>query len=174
MTAPDLYSASLPELRGFDFRAPGRDPWADARTVQARVDAFLEALPEIAWERPVSESDAPGAPPWTLLDHLGHVADWADEATRYLQPILDGIGGWPRDEDYDGGDLDAWNESRRPTWAGWTPAEVRSWHRASADRLLELARRLPTDTFDFGRGVGVGLAARQLARDRPRGHRRGP
>ena len=148
MTAPELYSAPLAELREFDFRAPGRDPWADVRTVQDRVDAFLDAAPDSAWEVPVSASDAPGAPPWTLLDHVGHVADWLDEATRYLQPVVDGTGGWPLDEDYDGGDMDAWNESRRPIWAGRTPAEVRAWHHASADRLLDLARLLPSDLAD--------------------------
>jgi hypothetical protein len=148
MTAPDLHSAPLPELTEFDFRAPGRDPWADARTVQDRVDAFLDALPGSAWEGPLSASDVPGAPPWTLVDHLGHVADWLDEAIRYLQPILDGTGGWPHEEDYAGGDLDAWNEGRRPIWAGRAPSQVRAWLRASADRLLDLARRFPPDLAD--------------------------
>lgn len=148
MAAPDLESAPLPEIRELDFRAPGRDVWSDVRTVQDRVDAFLEALPDAAWTRPVSASDVPGAPPWTLLDHVGHVADWLDEAFRYVRPVVDGTAGWPRDEDDDGGDLDAWNETRRPIWAGWTPAEVRAWHRASANRLLELARQLPPDLAD--------------------------
>ena len=148
MTAPDLQIAPLPELREFDFRAPGRDPWADARTVQDRVEAFLVGIPDAAWERPVSASDAPGAPPWTLLDHLGHVADWTDEAIRCTEPLVDGTGSWPRDEDYPSGDFDAWNEGRRATWAGRTPAEVRAWHRASADRLVELARQLPPDVAD--------------------------
>jgi hypothetical protein len=149
VTAPDLQSAPLSELREFDFRAPGRDRWADVRTVQARVDAFLAALPDSGWEGPVSASDVPGAPPWTLLDHFGHVADWLDEAIRYIQPVVDGTGGWPRDEDYaDGGGFDAWNEGRREIWAGRTPAEVRAWHRDSADRLLELARRLPPGVAD--------------------------
>ena len=148
MTAFDLQSAPLPELREFDFRAPGRDPWTDVRTVQARVDAVLAALPDSAWEVPISASDAPGAPPWTLLDHLGHVADWLDEAIRYIEPIVDGTAGWPHEEDYDDGDLDAWNESRRPIWAGRTPAEVRAWHRASAERLFDLARRLPPGIAD--------------------------
>jgi hypothetical protein len=148
MTALDLQTARLPDLREVDFRAPGRDPWADARTVQDRVDAFLAAVPDAAWEVPVSASDAPGAPPWTLLDHLGHVADWLDEAIRYVRPVVDGTAGWPRNEDYDGGDFDAWNETRRPIWAGRTPAEVRAWHRASADRLVDLARRLPPDLAD--------------------------
>jgi hypothetical protein len=149
MTASDLQAAPLHELREFDFRALDRDRWADARTVQARVDAFLAALPDAAWEVPVSASDVPGAPPWTLLDHVGHVADWLDEAIRYLQPVVDGSGGWPHDEDYAGGDgFDAWNEGRRATWSGRTPAEVRAWHRASADRLLDLARQLPPGVAD--------------------------
>jgi hypothetical protein len=146
MTAPDLQSAPLSELREFDFRASGRNPLTDVRAVQDRVDAFLETLPDAAWAEPVSASDVPGAPPWTLVDHLAHVADWVDEAIRYVQPILDGTAGWPRDEAYTGGGgFDAWNEARRATWAGRTPAEVRAWHRASADRLLDLARQLPPD-----------------------------
>ena len=149
MTAPDLHSAPLSELREFDFRAPGRNARADAHAVQDRVAAFLVALPDAAWTEPVSASDVPGAPPWTLLDHVAHVADWDDEVIRGIQPVVDGSGGWPHGEDYtSGGDFDAWNEGRRPTWAGRAPAEVRAWHRASADRLIDLARQLPPDLAD--------------------------
>lgn len=148
MTAPDLGAAPFTELVEFDFRAPGRDVAADVRTVQARVDAFLERVPDEAWDRPVGESAVPGAPPWALRDHIGHVADWNDEACRYIQPLLEATGGLPEEETYDHGDIDGWNERRRPLYARRSPAELRAWHRASADRLLELARRLPAEAAD--------------------------
>jgi DinB superfamily len=145
MTTLDLEHAPLPALVELDFRAPGRDTRADVRTVQARVDAFLARVPATGWDRPVSESAVPGAPPWTLRDHLGHLADWNDEAIRYIQPLLDGTGGWPGDEAYDNGNFDTWNEGRRPSYAARTPAELLAWHRASADRLFELAQQLSPD-----------------------------
>lgn len=148
MTAPDVQTAPFSELTEFDFRASGRDVAADARTVQARVDAFLGSVPDEAWDRPVAESAVPGAPPWALRDHVGHLADWNDEACRYIQPLLDATGRLPDEETYDHGDIDGWNERRRPLYAQRTPAELRAWHRASADRLLELARRLSPDAAD--------------------------
>jgi hypothetical protein len=148
MTATDLQDVPWSELREFDFRAPGRDQWADVGTVQDRVETFLDGIPDSGWAVPVSASDAPGAPPWTLLDHLGHVADWTDEAIRCTEPLVDGTGAWPRDEDYPVGDFDAWNEGRRAIWEGRTPAEVRAWLRTSADRLVELARELPPGVAD--------------------------
>jgi hypothetical protein len=140
MTTPDLATSALPELTDFDFRAPGRDVYADVRTVQARVDTLLDAVPDADWDVPISESAVPGAPAWALRDHVGHVADWNDEAFGYIRPLLEGTGGGPSDADY--GDFDAWNEGRRPMYAARTPAELRAWHRASADRLFELALRL--------------------------------
>ncbi len=145
MAAPDLATAPLRDLVAFDFRAPGRDPMADVRTVQRRVEALLDGLRDADWERPLSASDVPGAPPWTLMDHLGHVAVWVDESARYVQAVVDGTGGWPRDEDDDGVDYDAENEVARARWAAMSPAEVRAWHRTSVVRLLELVERLPAD-----------------------------
>jgi len=144
MTTLDLQRAPFGALVAFDFVAPGRDHRADAETVQRRVDDFLDAVGDAAWNRPLSESAVPGAPPWTLRDHVGHLADWNEEAIRYIRPPLEGTGDWPQDDDYEGG-FDAWNESRRPRYAARTPAELRAWHRSSADRLFELVRRLPPE-----------------------------
>lgn len=143
MTTLDLEHASFRALTEFDFRASGRDMLADVRTVQSRVDAFLDGVADPDWDKPVSESAVPGAPPWTLRDHVGHVADWNDEACRYVQPLLDGSGGWPPDEEEGG--FDAWNEGRRPRYAALTPTELRAWHRTSADRVFEIAQRLPPE-----------------------------
>jgi hypothetical protein len=144
MTTLDLQRAPLHDLVGFDFLAPGRDLRADVETVQRRVDAFLDAVADSAWDRPISESAVAGAPAWTLRDHIGHVADWNDEAIRYIRPVLEGTGDWPRDEDYDA-DFDAWNEGRRPRYETHSAAELRAWHRTSADRLFDLVRQLPPD-----------------------------
>jgi hypothetical protein len=88
MTTLDLHTTPLPELVDFDFRAPGRDVVADVRTVQARVEAFLDGIADPDWTRPIADSAVAGAPPWTLLDHVGHLADWNDEACRYIVPLL--------------------------------------------------------------------------------------
>jgi hypothetical protein len=145
MTILDLGTSPLADLVGFEFRAPDRDVVADVRTVQARADALLDALPDADWDLPLSASAVPGAPPWTLRDHVGHVADWNDEAYGYIRPLLEGTGGAPSDADY-GSDFDAWNEERRPRYASRTPAGLRAWHRESADRLFELAQRLSPET----------------------------
>ncbi len=52
---------------------------------------------------------------------------------------------WPRDEDFGGGDVDAYNEARRPKWAADDPAEVRAHLAASRARLLAIARTLPLE-----------------------------
>ena len=147
MTVPDLRDSTpsgAPWSSTSGHRAATRGPTRGRSRIAWTRSS--RPLPDAAWTEPVSASDVPGAPPWTLLDHVGHVADWLDEAIRYVQPIVDGTAGWPRDEDYTGGgDFDAWNEGRRGTWSGQTAAEVRAWHRASADRLIDLARRLPPD-----------------------------
>jgi len=143
MPTPVLETSPFSELIDFPFTADDRDPAADALVIAARTTALLAAVADDNWDRPVSESAVPGAPPWTLRDHVGHLADWNDEASRYIQPLLDGTGGLPADDDYDGGDFDGWNERRRPCYAQHPPAELRTWLAASADRLLGLARRLP-------------------------------
>jgi hypothetical protein len=144
MTELDLATSPLADLVDFDFRAPGRDPVADALSLQARADAFLAAITDADWERPLSESAVPGAPAWTLRDHVGHLADWNDEACAYIRPLVERTGGWPADDAYDG-DYDTWNEGRRGRYAATSPDELRAWHAASAARLLALIRQLPPE-----------------------------
>jgi hypothetical protein len=144
MTGPDLATSALADLVGFDFRAPGRDRIADALAVQARAVAFLAGIADPEWERPLTPSAVEGAPDWTLRDHVGHLADWNDEVCDYIQPLVDGSGGWPADDAYNS-DFDAWNEGRRDLYAAKTAAQLREWYSSSATRLLALIRRLPPD-----------------------------
>ena len=144
MTGLDLATSALADLASFDFRAPGRDRVADAMAVQARADAFLAGIADADWERPLTASAVQGAPDWTLRDHVGHLADWNDEVCDYIQPLVDGSGGWPADDAYDS-DLDAWNEGRRGLYAAKTAAQLREWYSSSATRLLGLIRRLPPE-----------------------------
>jgi hypothetical protein len=144
LTELDLATSSYRDLLAFDFRAPGRDPVADALVLQVRADAFLAGFADADWERPLSESAVPGAPAWTLRDHVGHLADWNDEGCVYIRPLVDGTGGWPSDDAYDS-DFDAWNEGRRGLYAAKSPDELRAWFASSAARLMALIRELPPE-----------------------------
>lgn len=139
----ELRTAPIADLAGVDFRAPDRDPWADEAAVWERLQATLDALPADAWDRVLSASEA-GGPGWTARDHVAHLADWADEAVGDTTRVLDGAA-WPRDEDFGAGDFDAFNESRRASWASDDPAEVREHLAESRARLLAIARTLPLD-----------------------------
>ncbi len=141
----DLRTAPAADLAQLDFRAPGRDPWADEAAIWERLQATLDAVPADAWDRPISAS-ASGGPPWTPGDHAAHLADWADEAIGCVGRVLDGDP-WPSDEDYGGGDFDAFNESRRSAWAGDDREEIRDHLAASRGRLIALARTLPPDVL---------------------------
>jgi hypothetical protein len=51
------------------------------------------------------------------------------------------------DEDFAGGDFDAFNETQRASWAGRTPADVRAALVEHHARLLEVASRVPSDVL---------------------------
>ena len=137
----EIGTMPLGELARFDFRAAGRDPVDDARAVEARVDEVLDAVDMEDWETPLSASDVVGAAPWTLADHLTHVAAWDEEAIAYTGRAIAGEP-WPTDDDY--GDTDAWNEEHRAP-DGWTPVTVRERLTAAHEGLVDVASRLPAD-----------------------------
>lgn len=68
--------------------------------VQATFDELLRPLPERAWTH---QAVTPG---WTLRDHVGHLADWAEEAIRAIE-VRRTSGLWLADPDEG---VDAWNE----------------------------------------------------------------
>ncbi len=105
-----------------------------------RVAAALAAIPDADWGREVSASAVPGAPAWTVRDHVGHVIDSLEDGAGYASAVvLDGAR-WPEDEDY--GDMDAWNEQRRSVFDGLSPADLRDRYDAATEALIEVAQEL--------------------------------
>lgn len=155
----DLRTAPLAEVRGLDLRAGARDIWADEAAIWGRLVAALDGIPAADWNRPVAPSDG-GGPPWSVLDHVGHLAAWSDEAIAGIIRVLDGAA-WPADEDFAGGDFDAFNEVQRAAWvgAGEGVDDVRTHLAESHVRLVALARDLPDDVIrgDDGWGWTLGL-----------------
>ena len=141
----DLRTAPLADVRALDLRAADRDPWADEAAIWARLEAVLDRIPAADWDRPVAPSDG-GGPPWSALDHVGHLAAWADEGIAAIARVLDGAA-WPADDDFAGGNFDAFNETQRATWAGEGAVEVRTHLKESHARLVALARDLPLDVI---------------------------
>jgi len=153
MTMPiDLRTAPLADVRAIDLRAADRDIWADEAATWARLEAVLDRIPAADWDRQVAPSNG-GGPPWSVLDHVGHLAAWADEGIAAIVRVLDGAA-WPTDDDYAGGDFDAFNETQRAAWAGEGAAEVRIHLEESHARLVALARDLPSDVIRGDEGWG--------------------
>ena len=96
---------------------PGRDYWADEAAIHDRLVASWAGLDDAAWRLPGAAPSDAGGPDWSLLDHVGHVVDWWELGRGlHRSGSLDG-GDWPTDDDYDGGDFDTFNESRRARFA---------------------------------------------------------
>jgi hypothetical protein len=142
----DLRSAPIAELReARGWRSPKRDLWADEAAMWDRYTAPWRDLDEAAWRAPLAKSEA-GGPDWTYLDHVAHLAAWADAGAQYIGRARDGAR-WPMDEDFAGGDFDRFNEDQRAAWAGRSPAEIRSWAADARRRVLEAAQELPLETI---------------------------
>lgn len=139
----DLRSAPLADIKALDLRAAERDLWADEAALWARLGAVLDRIPSAGWDREVAPSDG-GGPPWSALDHVAHLAAWSDEGITAIVRVLDGAA-WPVDDDYAGGNFDAFNETQRASWAGEGAVEVRAHLEESHARLVALARDLPLD-----------------------------
>ncbi|HEY7968597.1 MAG TPA: DinB family protein [Candidatus Limnocylindrales bacterium] len=142
----DLRRAPLAELRAIDFRAPGRDYWADEAALHDRLVASWAGLDDAAWRLPGAAPSDAGGPDWSLLDHVGHLVDWWELAVDYIQRVIDGDR-WPTDDDYDGGDFDTFNEGRRARFADLPPAELRARVTTAHAAALAIARRLPAETI---------------------------
>jgi mycothiol maleylpyruvate isomerase-like protein/DinB family protein len=138
----DLRRGSLGDLRAIDFRAPGRDYWADGAAVHDRFVAVWAGLDDAAWRLPGAAPSDAGGPDWSLLDHVAHVVDWWELAADYIAAVLGGAP-WPSDDDfYEGGDFDALNEARRARFANVAPVELRLRGEAAHERVLVVARQL--------------------------------
>jgi hypothetical protein len=149
----DLRRARIADLRAIDLRADDRDLWADEAALWDRFTASWAGLDDAAWRLPGAAASDAGGPDWSLLDHVAHVAHWQDLAIDYIARARS-TGRWPSDEDFDGGDFDAYNERSREPWAGLPPAEVRARIVEGHRRLLSDARRLPLEVIRSDDGWG--------------------
>jgi len=143
----DLRTAPLDLVVATAFLAPDRDPAADEAAVWERFIGSWDRLAESAWIEPGAAPSDAGGPEWSLLDHVGHVAWWQEIGAEYTERILAG-GRWPVDDDFGGGDLDAFNEAQRAEWAGLASSDVVDRLEASHARLLSLVRRAPLDVVE--------------------------
>ena len=141
-TPLDLRSAPLSSIRSRDLRGSNRDYWADEAALWERMRATWTGLDDAAWHRPGAAPSDAGGPPWSLAEHVGHIADWLELATDYTSRAIE-TGRWPSDDDY--GDFDTFNEGRREPWASMPRDEILGRLEGARPRLLAVARRLPPD-----------------------------
>jgi hypothetical protein len=140
----DLRHAPLTDLRSVDFRAAGRDLWADEGALWDRLQATIAGLDDAAWHLPGAAPSDAGGPDWSLAEHVGHVADWQELAIDYVA-VAAQTGRWPTDDDFDGGDFDRYNERRRAPWTTMPAAAIEARLGAARPRLIQAVRALPED-----------------------------
>jgi len=110
---------------------------AQEAAIEADFDALIRTVPTAAW----SEPDL--TPGWDLADHVGHLADWAEEGVRAIE-VHERRGHWLADPDEG---IDAWNarmvgESRRQVRS---PAETLARYDAARAAMLAAVSRLSID-----------------------------
>ena len=142
----DLRRAPLVDVQSVDFRSPERDFWADESAVWDRFSAAWAGLDDAAWRLPGAAPSDAGGPDWSFLDHVAHFVDWLEIGIDYVDRAI-ATGRWPTDEDYEGGDFDTFNETRREAGARRPPAALRADARVGRRHLLERATSLPLATI---------------------------
>jgi DinB family protein len=142
----DLRSAPLSSIRGRDLRAPERDFWADEVALWERLTDTWAGLDDAAWHLPGGAPSDAGGPPWSLAEHVGHIADWQELAIDYTTRAIE-TGAWPSETDYDDGNFDTFNEGRRERWASMPRDEILGRLGTARQGLLEVARRLSPETI---------------------------
>jgi hypothetical protein len=98
-------------------------------------DAIVRSVGPDHWD---TDELTPG---WTLRDHVGHLADWADEGARVVVGHRTGDD-WPSDPDEG---IDAWNEREVEAHRGETPAATLARYDAATARMQAAAGALPID-----------------------------
>jgi len=142
----DLRTAPLEKIHGRDLRSQDRDFWADEAALWDRLQGTWTGLDDAAWHRPGSVASDAGGPPWSLAEHVGHIADWQELARDYTTRALE-TGVWPSDADYDHGDFDTFNERRREPWASMGRDDLLARFEAARLHLVEVARRLSPEVI---------------------------
>jgi len=142
----DLRTAPLGSIRSRDLRGSERDFWTDEEALWDRMRTTWAGLDDAAWHVPGDTPSDAGGPPWSLAEHVGHIADWQELAIDYTRRAIE-TGVWPSDSDHDNGDFDTFNERRREPWASMPRDEIIGRLEAARSRLLEVARRLTLETI---------------------------
>jgi hypothetical protein len=142
----DLRRAPLDTIRSRALRAPDRDLWADEAALWERLTGSWAGLDDGEWHLPGETPSDAGGPPWSLAEHVGHVADWQELAAVYTARAIDS-GEWPSDRDYDDGDFDTFNERRREPWASLPRDGIIARLTAARAGLLSLAHQLTAPTI---------------------------
>jgi hypothetical protein len=146
LTTADLRTAPLTTIRSRDLRAPERDIWADEAALWDRMTGTWAGLDDAAWHTAGAAPSDAGGPPWSLAEHVGHIADWQELAIDYTTRAID-IGVWPSAPDYDDGNFDTFNERRREPWASMPRDEILGRLETARRRLLEVAGHLSPETI---------------------------
>lgn len=89
-------------------------------------------------------------PGWTLRDHVGHLADWADECVRAID-AFHATGDWPADPEEG---IDAWNARMVEGDRGATPADTLARYDVAMDRLRAAIATLSLDELRSPDGWG--------------------
>jgi hypothetical protein len=142
----DLRRVLLDTIRSRALRGPDRDLWADAAALWERLTESRTGLENGEWHASGEAPSDAGGPPWSLAEHVGHIADWQELAVVYTARAID-IGEWPSDRDYDDGNFDTYNEGRREPWASSPSDEIIARLTAARTRLLALAHDLTPATI---------------------------
>lgn len=90
--------------------------WADLDRATADLEAILARLSDDDW---TARDVTPG---WTVRDHIGHLADWADEGARAIEAYRH-TGIWASDPPEG---VDAWSEAHVRAARGDAPDVTRS------------------------------------------------
>jgi hypothetical protein len=108
---------------------------AQEAAIAADFDDLIRSIPPDRWNVPDL------TPGWDLADHVGHLADWAEEGTRAVA-IFERTGVWPADPEEG---IDAWNERMVARSRGASVAAILARHDAARAGLLEAVGRLSTE-----------------------------
>jgi len=145
-TTVDLGTAPLSSIRSRALRGAERDLWADEEALWDRMQVTWSGLDDEAWHVPGTAPSNAGGPPWSLAEHVGHIADWQELATEYTRRAIE-TGVWPSDSEYDDGNFDTFNESRREPWASMPRDAILARLKAARSGLLQVAQRLSPETI---------------------------
>jgi hypothetical protein len=112
---------------------------AEFRTQDAAIEADLQGiLAAVAPERFARDHVTPG---WTVQDHLGHLADWAQESALAIE-VYRRRGHWLSDPEEG---VDAWNERMVEASRGESVEATLERYARSRDALLDAIDTLTTE-----------------------------